>query len=76
MSESARQALVGLTFRRSAFGITNDGLAVSKSDFDPDQIDPSRIKFASQDGVEQFELLARSRGVPRMVLQGSRGPGC
>ena len=32
---------------------------MSKSDFDPSQIDPSHIKFASQDGVEQFEELAR-----------------
>ena len=32
---------------------------MSKSDFDPSQIDPSRIRFASQDGVEQFEALAR-----------------
>jgi hypothetical protein len=32
---------------------------MSKSDFDPSKIDPSRIKFASQDGVEQFESLAR-----------------
>ena len=32
---------------------------MSKSDFDPSQIDPSRITFASQDGVEQFEALAR-----------------
>ena len=32
---------------------------MSKSDFDPSQIDPSCIKFASQDGVEQFEALAR-----------------
>ena len=32
---------------------------LSKSDFDPSKIDPSRIKFASQDGVDQFESLAR-----------------
>jgi hypothetical protein len=32
---------------------------VSKSDFDPSKIDPSRIRFASQDGVAQFEALAR-----------------
>ena len=32
---------------------------MSKSDFDPSQIDPSHITFASQDGVEQFESLAR-----------------
>ena len=32
---------------------------MSKSDFDPSQIDLSRIQFASQDGVEQFESLAR-----------------
>jgi hypothetical protein len=32
---------------------------MSKSDFDPSRIDPSRIKFASQDGVEQFESLVR-----------------
>ena len=34
-------------------------LAMSNSDFDPSQIDPSRITFAEQDGVEQFESLAR-----------------
>ena len=28
---------------------------MSKSEFDPRQIDPSRITFASQDGVDQFE---------------------
>ena len=32
---------------------------MSRSDFNPDQIDLSRITFASQDGVEQFESLAR-----------------
>jgi hypothetical protein len=32
---------------------------MSESDFDPRQIDPSRIRFASQEGVEQFEALAR-----------------
>lgn len=32
---------------------------MTKSDFDPSQIDPSRITFASQDGVAQFEALAR-----------------
>lgn len=32
---------------------------MSKSDFDPSQIDPSRITFAEQDGVAQFESLAR-----------------
>jgi hypothetical protein len=32
---------------------------VSKSDFDPSQIDLSRITVASQDGVAQFESLAR-----------------
>jgi len=32
---------------------------MSKSDFDPSQFDPSRITFAAQDGVEQFEALAR-----------------
>lgn len=32
---------------------------MSKSDFGPSQIDPSHIKFASQDGVDQFEELAR-----------------
>jgi hypothetical protein len=32
---------------------------VSKSDFDPDQIDLSNITFAEQDGIDQFESLAR-----------------
>lgn len=32
---------------------------MSKSDFDPNEFDPSRITFASQDGVDQFESLAR-----------------
>ena len=32
---------------------------MSKSDFDPDKIDFSRLKFAPQDGVAQFESLAR-----------------
>jgi hypothetical protein len=32
---------------------------MSESDFDPGQIDPSCITFASQDGVEQSEALAR-----------------
>ena len=32
---------------------------MSKSDFDPSQLDLSRITFAEQDGVDQFELLAR-----------------
>ena len=32
---------------------------MSKSDFDPSKLDPSWIKFASQDGIEQFEALAR-----------------
>ena len=32
---------------------------MSKSDFDPSQLDLSRITFASQDGVDQFEALAR-----------------
>lgn len=32
---------------------------MSKFDFDPSQIDPSRITFASQDGVAQFEAVAR-----------------
>ena len=32
---------------------------MSKSDFDPSKLDPSCIKFASQDGVDQFESLAR-----------------
>ena len=32
---------------------------MSKSDFDPNQIDLSRITFAAQDGVDQFESLAR-----------------
>ena len=32
---------------------------MSKSDFDPSQIDLSRITFAEQDGVAQFEYLAR-----------------
>lgn len=32
---------------------------MSKSDLDPDQIDLSRIAFAAQDGVDQFESLAR-----------------
>jgi hypothetical protein len=32
---------------------------MSKSDFDPSQIDLSRITFASQEGVDQFESLAR-----------------
>ena len=32
---------------------------MSKSDFDPSQLDLSRITFASQEGVDQFETLAR-----------------
>lgn len=32
---------------------------MSKSGFDPNRIDLSRITFASQDGVDQFESLAR-----------------
>jgi hypothetical protein len=32
---------------------------MSKSDFDPSQLDLSRITFAEQDGVDQFEALAR-----------------
>jgi hypothetical protein len=32
---------------------------MSKSDFDPSQLDLSRITVAPQDGVEQFEALAR-----------------
>ena len=32
---------------------------MSKSDFDPSKIDLNRITFASQDGVDQFEALAR-----------------
>ena len=32
---------------------------MSKSDFDPSKIDLSRITFASQDGVDQFESVAR-----------------
>lgn len=32
---------------------------MSKSDLDPNEFDPSRITFASQDGVDQFESLAR-----------------
>jgi hypothetical protein len=34
-------------------------VVVSKSDFDPSKIDPSRITFAEQDGVAQFESVAR-----------------
>jgi hypothetical protein len=32
---------------------------MSKSDFDPSQIDLSRVTVAEQDGVAQFEALAR-----------------
>ena len=32
---------------------------MSKPKFDPSQIDPSHITFAPQDGVDQFESLAR-----------------
>jgi hypothetical protein len=32
---------------------------MSKPDFDPSQLDLSRITFAEQDGVAQFEALAR-----------------
>jgi len=32
---------------------------VSKFDFDPSKLDLSRITFAEQDGVAQFESLAR-----------------
>ena len=32
---------------------------MSKSDFDPNKIDLSNITFASQDGIDQFESLAR-----------------
>ena len=32
---------------------------MSKSDFNPDKIDLSNITFAEQDGVDQFEALAR-----------------
>ena len=32
---------------------------MSKSDFHPSQIDLSRVTFAEQDGVAQFEALAR-----------------
>ena len=32
---------------------------MSRSDFDPNQMDLSRITFAEQDGVAQFESLAR-----------------
>lgn len=44
---------------RRALGPSTDGVAVSKSDFDPSQIDLSRITFAEQDDVAQFESLAR-----------------
>lgn len=39
--------------------VSIEGMAVSKYDFDPSQIDPSRITFAEQDGVAQFESVAR-----------------
>ena len=36
-----------------------DETEMSKSDFDPDQIDRSNITIAPQDGIDQFEGLAR-----------------
>lgn len=32
---------------------------MSEFDFDPRQLDPTRITFATQDGIEQFEAVAR-----------------
>ena len=34
-------------------------MIVSKSDFDPDKIDLSNITIAPQDGIDQFDALAR-----------------